>query len=326
MSAPAGRALVTGAAGFVGQWLVRALVREGWTVTGTSANVPDALAADDTLGAATWMAGDVRDAAHLAAALDASRPELIVHLAGVSYVPDAGRDPGAAAEINVVGVTRLLGLVRERRRAGALDPVVLVVGSGEQYGRHDAADLPLDERAEQRPHTVYAATKAAQEAVALEAWRSDGVRVIATRSFNHSGPGQDARFLLPGLVGRARALRETAAPRALRMGNQSPVRDFLHVADVVAAYIALAERGRPGEVYNVASGVGWSVGAVARRVLERVGVEAAVESDPAFVRPADVPVLVGSPAKLAAHTGWGPAHSFDDLLDDLIHGVRPAPA
>lgn len=305
---------------------MRALVRDGWAVTGTSASVPNALASDAAARAATWMAGDVRDAVHLAAALDASRPALIVHLAGVSSVPEAGRDPGAAAEVNVVGAARLLGLVRERRRAGALDPVVLVVGSGEQYGRHDAAALPLDERAEQRPHTVYAATKAAQETVALEAWRSDGVRVIATRSFNHSGPGQNPRFLLPGLVGRALALRAAHAPRALRMGNQAPVRDFLHVADVVAAYIALAERGRAGEVYNVASGVGQSVGAVARRVLARVGVEATVESDPALVREADVPALVGSPAKLAAHTGWAPAHTFDDLLDALIHASATAPA
>jgi GDP-4-dehydro-6-deoxy-D-mannose reductase len=96
------------------------------------------------------------------------------------------------------------------------------------------------------------------------------------------------------------------------------VRDFLHVADVAAAYIALAERGRPGEAYNVARGVGRSVGEVARRVLERVGVAARLETDPALARPADVPALVGSPAKLAAHTGWAPRRSFDDILDDLI--------
>jgi GDP-4-dehydro-6-deoxy-D-mannose reductase len=286
-------------------------------VTGTSP-----APAADAAGPAAWLVGDVRDPAHLAAALDAARPDLVVHLAGVSYVPAAGADPGLAAEVNVVAAARLVGLVRVRRRAGALDPVVLVVGSGEQYGRHDGG-LPLDEGAEQRPHTVYAATKAAQEAVALEAWRSEGVRVIATRSFNHSGPGQDPRFLLPGLVGRAVALRASGGD-VLSLGNQAPVRDFLHVADVVAAYIALAERGRPGEAYNVASGVGRSVGEVARRVLERVGASARLESDPALVRPADVPALVGSPAKLAAHTGWAPRRSFDDLLDDMVAAAPPA--
>ena len=322
------RALVTGAGGFVGRHLVRALVHEGWAVTGTSASRAEAPTGDPALAEAAWVAGDVRDAGHLAAALDAAQPDLIVHLAGVSFVPAAGRDPGFAAEVNVVGAARLLGAVRERRQAGALDPTVLVVGSGEQYGRHAEPELPLAESAELRPHTAYAATKVAQEAVALSAWRADGVRVVATRSFNHSGPGQHARFLVPGLVTRALALRAEAAGGAARplvMGNQTTVRDFLHVEDVVAAYIALAARGRPGEVYNVASGVGRSVGEVARRVLARVGVDAPVESDPELVRPAEVPALVGSAAKLAEHTGWNPRRSFDALLDDVI-AAPPPPA
>jgi GDP-4-dehydro-6-deoxy-D-mannose reductase len=98
----------------------------------------------------------------------------------------------------------------------------------------------------------------------------------------------------------------------------SPVRDFLHVSDVVAAYIALAEQGAAGEVYNVASGQGTSVGELARRILGRVGREAALESDPALVRPADVPVLVGDATKLRDASGWAPRHTLDDLLDDLI--------
>jgi GDP-4-dehydro-6-deoxy-D-mannose reductase len=301
------RALITGAAGFVGRWLAGALVERGWDVTGAALEP----AADDRV---RWITGDVRDTEHLAAALDVARPDAIFHLAGVTFVPAAGNDPGLTTEVNVVAAARLLGLVRERRRAGTLDPVVLVTGSAEQYGRHDDTELPLRETAEQRPHTVYAATKVAQEAIALEAWRSEGVRVIATRSFNHSGPGQAPHFLLPALVGRVRAL----AGGPLRMGNQAPVRDFLHVADVVAAYISLAERGTPGEAYNVASGTGTSVGQLAHRILARSGVTAPIESDPALVRPADVPALVGDPAKLRAATGWSPTRTLDDLLDDLI--------
>lgn len=266
-----------------------------------------------------WIAGDVRDAAHLAAALDAAQPDAVFHLAGVTFVPAAGDDPGAATEVNVVAAARLLGLVRQRRAAGTLDPAVVVVGSAEQYGRHDAAELPLTERAEQRPHTVYAATKVAQEALALQAWRADGVRVIATRSFNHSGPGQHPRFLLQALVTRALALRAAGGgDRRLLVGNQGTTRDFLHVRDVVAAYIAVAERGAAGEAYNVASGRGRSVGDLARRVLARVGVDAAVESDPALVRPVDVPALVGDATRLRTTTSWAPRHSFDALLDDLI--------
>ena len=308
-------ALVTGAAGFVGSRLVRALADAGWRVTGLAQSTDAAPAA---AAGVAWQRGDVRDVRHLRDALDASMPDAVFHLAGVSFVPAAAADPGHAAEVNAVAAARLVGAIAERRRDGTLDPVVVVVGSGEQYGRHDASEFPLSEHAAQRPHTVYAATKVAQEILAMQAWRADGVRVVAARSFNHSGPGQASRFLLPGLVGRARGLAERPPGAPLVMGNQTTVRDFLHVDDVVAAYIALAERGRPGEAYNVASGVGHSVGDLARRVLAHVGIDAPVESDPSLVRPAEVPALVGSAAKLVADTGWAPRRTLDALIDDLI--------
>ena len=303
------RALVTGAAGFVGGWLVRALRERGAEIHGLAlAGQGDGVA---------WHLGDVRDAAVVRMALDASRPDAVFHLAGVSSVGGADEDPGAAVEVNVTATVRLLAEVARRREAGQGDPVVVVAGSGEQYGAHPEAAQPLAEAAEQRPTSHYAATKAAQEVFALQAWRRRGVRAVCARSFNHSGPGQAASFLLPALVGRALQLRREGG-RTLRMGNTTPVRDVSHVSDVVRAYILLAERGVPGEAYNVCSGTGHSVGDIARAVLRRVGVEASVESDPALVRPADVPVLVGDPAKLRAHTGWSAARTLDDCIDDLI--------
>jgi GDP-4-dehydro-6-deoxy-D-mannose reductase len=259
----------------------------------------------------------VRDPDQWAYALDAARPDLVLHLAGIAHVPTAGRDAGLVTDVNVGGTARLLAALRERRASGVLDPTVLLVGSGEQYGRHDAAELPLAETAEQRPLTAYGASKQAQEAVALQAARADGLRVVLTRSFNHSGAGQAPSFLLPGLVARALQLR-AAGGRTLAMGNQDAVRDFLHVRDVVAAYILLADRGVTGEVYNVCSGRGWSTGDLARRVLARVGVDAPVVSDPSLVRPVDVPALVGDNAKLRAATGWAPTLGLDDIIEDLI--------
>ena len=180
--------------------------------------------------------------------------------------------------------------------------------------------MPLTETAEQRPHTVYAASKAAQEYVALEAYRSAGVRVIATRSFNHSGPGQADRFVLPGLVCRALALR-SGGGRTLALGNTTPVRDFLHVRDVARAYVDLIERGTAGDVYNVASGVGVDVGTLAKRVLALVGVDAILSTDAALVRPAEVPTLVGDATKLRRATGWSPRFTFDSIIEDLIRAA-----
>ena len=318
------RALVTGASGFVGQWLVEAMLRRGWTVTGAGPDAsfeasPAFPGGADVRRAVAWVPCDVRSPDDLNRALDAARPDAIVHLAGIAAVTAATRDPGLAAETNVLSTVRLLGLVRERRTAGTLDPRVLVIGSGEQYGRHDSADLPLREDAEQRPYTVYAATKAAQEVFALQAHRETGMQVVCARPFNHTGPGQNPNFLVPAFVARSLALRGRPAP-VLVTGNQHTWRDFLHVADVAAAYITLLERGVPGEAYNVSSGVATQVGELAARVLARVGVRAELRVDPALARPADVPMLVGDSTRLRA-LGWAPTHDVDSIIDDLIHAA-----
>jgi GDP-4-dehydro-6-deoxy-D-mannose reductase len=323
------RALVTGAAGFVGQWLCGALLRGGWEVYGARL---DADARSHGAGASTsglteeearavrWLSCNVTAPGDIARALDEAAPDAIFHLAGVSYVPDAGDDPAAALDVNTVAAARLLAQLRQRRRAGTLDPVVIIVGSGEQYGAHDAEEQPLAESADQRPATVYAASKAAQEVIALQACRADGLRVVATRPFNHSGRGQSARFVIPALARRALDLRGTPGA-VLPTGNTTPIRDFLHVADVVRAYILLAEYGDPGEVYNISSGKGVAIGELASRILAMAGTDATLESDPSLVRPVDVPILVGDPSRLRDATGWSAEHTLDTIIEDVIRAT-----
>jgi GDP-4-dehydro-6-deoxy-D-mannose reductase len=315
------RALVTGAAGFAGQWLCRELLHSGWDVWGTrvdDALPPGALDAESG-GAVHWWEGDLRASTAAHDAIDAAAPDAIFHLAGIAHVPSANADPAGTLEVNVIIASRILGDVRARRGAGTLDPVVVIVGSGEQYGRHDAAEMPLTESAAQNPMGIYAASKAAQEVLALEAHRTGGVRVIAVRAFNHTGPGQSPNFVIPALVRRAVALRGTS--KSLVMGNTDTIRDFSHVEDVARAYVALAERGVAGEAYNIASGVGTDMASLAQRILALAGVDAKLQTDPALVRPADVPALVGSADRLRAATGWAPRHSLDSILEELIRAA-----
>ena len=315
------RALVTGGHGFVAQWAIRAMLDRGWSVTAAGLGVAAEGGPLDRArqAAVQWEELDVTKQRQVGAVVERAAPDAILHLAAISHVPDAMRNPGRAYEVNTVGTVRLLAEVARLRRGGASDPCVLVVGSSEQYGRHEAGDMPLDETAEQRPLTLYAASKAAQEIAALQAHRSEGVRVLCTRSFNHSGAGQPESFLLPALVSRALALRVTGG--RMRIGNGDVVRDFLHVSDVVDAYLALLELGVEGEVYNVCSGEGISVRALAESVLQRVGVSAEISTDPALFRPVDVPAQIGSNSKLRRATGWTPRHTRDDIIDDLIHAA-----
>ena len=315
------RVLVTGAYGFVAQWAISALIDRGCSVTaaGIGELAPGGPLDADRRAMVTWAELDVTRQEQVRTVLQRANPDAVLHLAAVSHVPDAMHNPGKAYEVNTLGTVLLLTEVAHLRQSSPCDPVVLVVGSAEQYGRHEPDAMPLDEDAPQRPLTLYAASKAAQEVAALQAHRSEGLRVVCTRSFNHSGPGQPTQFLLPALVHRALALPPSGG--TLAIGNGETVRDFLHVADVVDAYLALLELGIAGEAYNVASGQGTSVRALGESVLQRVGVSAEISTDPALFRPVDVPAQIGSNAKLRRATGWTLRHTRDDIIDDLIHAA-----
>jgi GDP-4-dehydro-6-deoxy-D-mannose reductase len=309
------RVLITGGAGFVGQWLSRALLQHGWSVyAGTVDGPPAGLVLDAAeREAVCWTELDVTSDESIGRAVARSAPDWVIHLAGIAFAPEANASPVRAFEINALGAMRLLGAL------GGSSVRVLVVGSAEEYGAQDASAYPISESTALRPLTPYASAKAAQELIALQVQRSTGLHVVCTRSFNHSGVGHGERYLLPTLVRRVRELPRTGG--TLRIGNGDVIRDYSHVADVVDAYMLLLERAPAGEVYNVCSGTGVRVRDIAERVLKRSGVTADIASDTALLRPIDVPILVGDNSKLRAATGWLPSRALDDIIDDLIHAA-----
>jgi len=318
------RVLVTGGGGFVGQWLAKALLERDDAVdlAGLGEPSPSGVLSADELSRIRWLPLDVRDDRAVDEVVEQSRPDIVVHLAALSFPPEADRAPVVTFDINVLGTVRLLHAIGQRRAAGTLDPVVLVIGSAVQYGRHEESDMPLDEGAEQRPVNTYAASKVAQEVAAVQAHRATGLRVICTRSFNHSGTGQAPEYLLPSLVARVMRIAR-GEERCLTLGNDA-VRDYLHVSDVVRAYLLLVSRGTVGEVYNVASGHGVSVRQLAADVLLRANVNAEISNDPALARSTDIPVLVGSPDRLMRDTGWAPLKTHADIIDDLLRSAHAA--
>ena len=312
------RAFITGGSGFVGQWLCRALLDREWTViAGTLEGAPrtSLVLSERQRSAIEWVELDMQRPASVDAAVRRAAPDAVAHLAGIAFPPEATADPGRAHDVNAQGVARLLTALA----AAGHRTRVLVVGSAEQYGPHAVADYPLRESAALTPVTVYGRSKVEQERLALETSGRTGVPIVLTRSFNHSGIGHADNYLLPSLVRRAREL----PPRGgtLRIGNSTPVRDYLHVGDVVDAYLLLLERGAVREAYNVSSGTGTSVRELAERVLSRLGIAADITEDPALVRPSEMPVLIGDNGKLRAATGWTPTRTIDDIIDDLIHAA-----
>ncbi len=312
------RVLVTGAAGFVGGHLVEFLRAEHpevevFGLERMHGTAPEVLA----LGVASVQA-DLDDAASVDAALEAVRPDRVIHLAGQSSVQHSWTDPGATLRTNVLGIVHLLDGLRRRESAAR----VLVVGSADEYGAVGPGDVPLREDAPLRPISPYAVSKAAQGLLALQYSRPGGLTVLVTRTFPHTGPRRGEAFAESSF---ARQLAEIAAGRrapTLRVGNLEAVRDFSDVRDVVRAYWALLEKGHGGEAYNVCSGTGFSIGEILQKLIAIAGLQVEVQVDPDRLRPADIPVLVGDPGKLRAATGWQPRISLDVTLRDLLADWR----
>jgi GDP-4-dehydro-6-deoxy-D-mannose reductase len=312
------RVAVTGGGGFVGQWLARKLLRRGdhvWLSGRTDPRKSLTILAADEWAHVRWISADIRSDHDVGELFREAAPDVLFHLAGMSHVPDAEAAAASAYEVNVVGAVRLLSVAAAAKSRGTSDPVVIVIGSSTQYGRRENAEMPFREGMEQRPVSAYGATKAAQELAALHVARTTGLRVICTRSFSHSGAGQGSGYLLPSLVRRAAELPRSGG--IMRIGNDV-TRDFLHVEDVVEAYLALSERGEPGEVYNVCSGCAVTVSDLAEEVIRQAGITAEIAADATLQRPTDIPVMVGSPERLMRATGWKPRHDVRDIIADLF--------
>ena len=310
------RVLVTGADGFVGRWVLRALLADEWDVCGA---VQPGSPHEDGLTAAErdsvrWTPlelGDPHSVRHVT-----SLPfDAVIHLAAVASGGDALRDPGHSWAVNAGGTARLLGEFGRVRVAGGGDPLVVVVSTAEVYGR--GARGPIRETAEPAPCSPYAASKLGAEIAARETSVRTGLRTIVARPFPHTGPGQDERFVLPALARRLRGARFATA-KVVKVGNLEAVRDFSDVRDVAAAYVALLRSGVPGGTYNVASGQGRLLAEVFEELAAIIGVRAIAEPDAELMRPADIPELVGDSSKLREATGWAPVVPFERTLRDLV--------
>lgn len=308
---------MTGADGFVGSWLVPRLLRDRHVVVaGVRPGQPLF-----TAGAPAPWSGDVPvvplellDGVSIDAVLTRGF-DAVVHLAAVSSGGDAGRNPAEAWDINAGGTARLAEGLARLRRAGAGAPLLLLASTAEVYGAGPQVPRVEDDRPE--PCSPYAASKLAAETAALEVHRRTGLKVIVTRAFPHTGKGQDTRFVVPAFARRLLEAKKNGAKR-VKVGNLTPVREFMHVSDVVSAYAALLEQGEPGQIYNVASGRAVKLADIFDMLARIVGHPARPEADAELVRPADIQYLVGDGAKLRQLTGWEPRVSLEETLAEVV--------
>ncbi|HEY5886158.1 MAG TPA: GDP-mannose 4,6-dehydratase [Acidimicrobiales bacterium] len=294
------RALVTGAAGFVGRHLVAGLREAG----------------DDVHETDRHLGLDILDPQALTDLFTSIRPEVVYHLAGQADVGGSWSSPVETFRVNAEGT---LNVLQAAVQAGV--ERVVAVASADVYGQVPEAALPIDEDRAFRPVSPYGASKAAADVIALQAYLGHDLAVLRARPFNHLGPGQSDRFVASAVASRI-AHNELSGSAEVPVGNLSARRDFTDVRDVVRAYRLLAERGRPGEAYNVCSGRDVAVQQIADRLVALADRPMALVPDPDLLRPVDTPVLRGDPTRLHEATGWEPTISLDQTLADVLDDWR----
>jgi len=269
-------ALVTGRSGFTGRYVEAALEEAGYRVVG----LQDPESVRDV---------DLLDRDGLRRVVEAAAPDVVVHLAAISFV--AHDDAASIYQVNVVGTRNLL----EALASASHRPRVVVLASSANIYGNATAD-PIVEQAPPAPANDYAVSKLAMEHVA-RLWM-DRLPIVVTRPFNYTGVGQHVNFLIPKIVDHFRRRAAT-----IELGNTAVSRDFSDVRTVADAYRRLVERPPLGEVVNICSGEAHSLGDVLQWMQELAGYRIEVRVNPAFVRASEIARLVGSKAKLESVIG-----------------------
>lgn len=308
-------AIVTGASGFIGSHLVERLAASDFRVvalvrpnSGKGIGKLSALPAD-VLSRLDIRFCDIQDPEDLEAALEPSA--VVFHLAAQIDVAYSARAPSLFLQTNVLGTHNLLRAALEKRAARAV-----VISTSEVYGGAEAG--LIDESYPLRARSPYAASKIAAEKLAESYYHSYDLGVVIVRPFNTFGPRQSERAVIPWL------LRQALGGGDIALGNLSPVRDFVYVSDTVAGIIAagVAEHVE-GQVFNLATGIGRSIGGLVEEVGTLVGRTLTVKEGGGLVRRASGEVwrLVGDAGKAQSQLGWSPEVTFEEGLKAVAHSL-----
>ena len=317
------RILVTGARGFVGRHACAVLADRGHTVL--ASDLPPPPGGPPSPAAAPGGAGgppasspcpfhpaDFTSLDSVRALLAATRPDAILHLAGIAFVPVANDHPQLVFTVNVNGPLNLLEAVHR----DAPSTRVLLVTSAEVYGNPPSPSAPIAEDAPLTPSNLYGVAKAAADHAARLYAARHNLDLLVARPANHIGPGQSPAFVSSSFARQLKAIAKGEAAPVLRVGNLDSVRNFTDVRDVVRAYALLLESGHTLDAYNIASPSPTPIRFLLDTLVTLSGVRPEIQVDPALYRPTDA-----SPAysldRIRSHVSWTPSIPLSQTLTDL---------
>jgi len=298
------KAFIIGGAGFVGKYLLNHLRNDREWEVGVS---------DLEL--------DILNREAIEKLLQSVKPDYIFHLAAQSSVALSWQNPALTIDVNIKGAANVLEAVR------ALDykPRVLLIGSGEEYGRVPEDEIPISENTRVKPENIYAVTKACQNMLGTLYAEAYDMDVMMVRAFNHIGPGQSPQFVVSDFCKQVAEIEAGRREPVMRVGNLSAKRDFTDVRDVVRAYGLLIEKGQKGETYNIGRGKAYEISEILEEILALSKMKITVETDKQKFRPVDVPIIEADIAKVSACTGWKPEIELKNTLAETLEYWRNTP-
>jgi len=304
------KALIIGAAGFVGSYLVKEL----HDTHGMEVHATKLLHEQLNLKLARIHNLDILNKEEIISLLFRIRPDYIFHLAAQSSVGIAWRNPGLTVDINIKGSINVMDAVREL----FYKPRLLLIGSGEEYGHIQPEETPVKEDNLLRPGNIYAATKACQNMIGNIYSKAYNMEVMMVRAFNHIGPSQAPIFVVSDFCKQVAEIEAGLREPVMMVGNLAALRDFTDVRDVVKAYPKLIINGIPGETYNVGSGKARAIRDILDIILSKSTADVKVEIDQNKIRPVDVPIIEADITKVNELTGWKPEIPLEQTIQETL--------